>query len=518
MSTSETTALRLQLRHAGYFPIPIEGKAPAMNGWQNKHDTTEEEIVLWEKSWHFATNTGILTKFVPTLDVDITDEEAARAVEDLVRGLYEEKGYLLVRTGRAPKRAIPFRTDQPFAKIAVNVTKNGSDGEKIELLCDGQQVVVDGIHPDTKSPYRWHGGELQKTQRKDLPSLNEAAARKLVEDAINLLVQEHGYTRAAERPRAKKNGHARGTEDWQWLYANIHEGRELHDSLRDLAAKLIKSGMNPGAAVNQLRALMNSSNSPRDLRWTERYNEIPKLVGSAEALPEHVDAPPLAPNESDVKLEDFVAYMPSGNFIFKPTREMWPASSVNGRVPPVGGHKDPIPAATWIKKNAPVEQMTWSPGEPMLIKDRLIADGGWFERKGCTVFNLYRPPTIARGNEDEAGPWLDHMSKIYPSDAAHLVHWLAHRVQRPQDKINHAIVLGGAQGIGKDTLLEPAKHAIGPWNFCEVSPQQMLGRFNGFVKSVILRVSEARDLGDTDRFAFYDHLKVYRRTARCTSL
>jgi hypothetical protein len=37
----------------------------------------------------------------------------------------------------------------------------------------------------------------------------------------------------------------------------------------------------------------------------------------------------------------------------------------------------------------------------------------------------------------------------------------------------------------------------------------MLGRFNGFLKSVILRVSEARDLGDVDRFQFYDHMKAY---------
>jgi len=43
----------------------------------------------------------------------------------------------------------------------------------------------------------------------------------------------------------------------------------------------------------------------------------------------------------------------------------------------------------------------------------------------------------------------------------------------------------------------------------EVSPQQMLGNFNGFVKSVVLRINEARDLGDTDRFAFYDHMKGY---------
>jgi hypothetical protein len=83
------------------------------------------------------------------------------------------------------------------------------------------------------------------------------------------------------------------------------------------------------------------------------------------------------------------------------------------------------------------------------------------------------------------------------------------RVQRPGEKINHAIVVGGKQGIGKDTILEPVKRAIGPWNFNEVSPQQMLGRFNGFLKSVILRVSEARDLGDVNRFQFYDHMKAY---------
>jgi hypothetical protein len=37
----------------------------------------------------------------------------------------------------------------------------------------------------------------------------------------------------------------------------------------------------------------------------------------------------------------------------------------------------------------------------------------------------------------------------------------------------------------------------------------MFGRFNGFVRSVILRVSEARDLGDGNRFAFYEHMKIY---------
>jgi hypothetical protein len=89
------------------------------------------------------------------------------------------------------------------------------------------------------------------------------------------------------------------------------------------------------------------------------------------------------------------------------------------------------------------------------------------------------------------------------------VTWFAHRVQRPGQKVNHALVLGGAQGIGKDTILEPLKLGVGAWNCHEISPAQMLGRFNGWAKSVIVRVSEARDLGDTDRFAFYDHSKAY---------
>jgi hypothetical protein len=145
----------------------------------------------------------------------------------------------------------------------------------------------------------------------------------------------------------------------------------------------------------------------------------------------------------------------------------------------------------------------------MIILDRLISEGGWIDRNDVRCFNLYRPPTIIPGDAGEAGRWLDHINRVFPDDAEHLIRWLAHRVQHPQEKINHALVLGGRQGIGKDTILEPVKHAIGPWNFVEVNPVQVVGRFNGFLKSVILRVSEARDLGDSDRFKFYDHMKAY---------
>jgi hypothetical protein len=224
-----------------------------------------------------------------------------------------------------------------------------------------------------------------------------------------------------------------------------------------------------------------------------------------------------------VSLADFHSHMPSHRYIFAPCRDLWPAASVNARIPPVPltdengnpvldkvGKPKMVPASVWLDKNKPVELMTWAPGESMLVRDRLISEGGWIPRPATTCFNLYLPPNIEPGNPRAAGPWLQHVEKVFgKDDAKHIVFWLAHRVQRPAEKVNHALVLGGAQGIGKDTLLEPVKRAIGPWNFIEVSPQHMLGRFNGFLKSVILRISEARDLGDVDRFAFYDHMKAY---------
>jgi hypothetical protein len=223
-----------------------------------------------------------------------------------------------------------------------------------------------------------------------------------------------------------------------------------------------------------------------------------------------------------VSLNDFHAYMPQHSYIYAPTRDPWPPSSVNARFGKVAlldnagkpkldekGKEETIPASTWLDQNRPVEQMTWAPGLPMLIRDRLISHGGWSDEPGTTCFNLYLPPTIIPGNAAEVDPWLDHINRIYPSDAEHIIRWLSHRAQRPAEKINHALVLGGPQGIGKDTLLEPVKQTVGPWNFIEVSPTHMLGRFNGFLKSVILRVNEARDLGDVNRYQFYDHMKAY---------
>lgn len=225
---------------------------------------------------------------------------------------------------------------------------------------------------------------------------------------------------------------------------------------------------------------------------------------------------------ADLDYVDFYAYMPTHQYIYVPTRELWSATSVDSRLPkrilcgPDGkpilnddGQPIELKASVWLDKMRHIEQMTWCPGKSMVIENTVVSDGGWLPHTGSTCYNLYRPPILQFGDASKATPWIDHVRRVYPNDADHLFAWFAQRVQRPEEKINHAIVMGGNQGIGKDTILEPVKHAVGPWNFTEISPSHMMGRFNGFAKSTILRINEARDLGDVDRFSFYDHTKIY---------
>lgn len=212
-----------------------------------------------------------------------------------------------------------------------------------------------------------------------------------------------------------------------------------------------------------------------------------------------------------VALDDFYAHGPSHKYIYRPTRELWPAASVDWMVgpwpkPPDG--KKAMAPSKWLDANRPVHQMTWAPGEPEIVEGRVMGSSGWEPHANNRVFNKYVPPPPTRGDAARAGPWLDHVRKVFPDDAEHLVQWFAHRVQRPGEKVNHALVLGGAPGVGKDSILVPVKVAVGGSNVSDISPGNLLGQFNGWAASVVTVISEARDLGESDRFKFYEASKA----------
>jgi AAA domain len=145
--------------------------------------------------------------------------ERADAVEALVRERFgNAASRLMRRVGEAPKRAFLFRTNAPFSKLQQKLTAPDGSSHKIEILGDGQQVVVDGVHPDTRRPYEWAGGEPWTVPRADLPEITAAPARAFLDDATKLLV-DRGWRKVA--PEATKTGGEAGGEDHLSLVARL---------------------------------------------------------------------------------------------------------------------------------------------------------------------------------------------------------------------------------------------------------------------------------------------------------
>ena len=254
-----------------------------------------------EKRYPSASNTGILTARAPTLDIDILDPEAAAAVEALAKERFEESGFMPVRFGLFPKRALPFRCDTPFAKIAVPLTApDDSIGQKLEFLANGQQVVINGIHPDTGRPYDRFGDSPGDIARADLAYIHLEEAQALIDDAVALVVGDFGYRRPRQT-RAKINGSGgseTGPTDWVVNFAD-------HDADAAMAMKLLRAGMDDGAVVNFLHENVQALTDIDTDRKAWRLTEIPGMVSSARAkidAEKQEDAPPIGETVGAVDL------------------------------------------------------------------------------------------------------------------------------------------------------------------------------------------------------------------------
>jgi hypothetical protein len=225
-------------------------------------------------------------------------------------------------------------------------------------------------------------------------------------------------------------------------------------------------------------------------------------------------------------LEDFYAVAPDHKCLHRPTRKLWLNAAVDARVdwvPRLDAFGQPKrhkrtgeilmdPPSLELARKRSVVGLTWLPGAEEVIRDKIAIDCGFVPKKGAAIYNLYMPPNDIPGDAAKAGPWIEHVHRLFPDAAEHFIGWMAHRIQRPGIKPNFGILLIGPPKIGKDTILVPLREGVGPWNYKDISLNQMAGAFNDYLCSVVLRISEARDSGDAgkgriDRYALHDHLK-----------
>lgn len=466
--------------------------------------------------------TGILTRDCPAVDIDVSDPQLVREIEVMimdVTGTHDNPPPS--RIGMAPRKLLLFRNeDKPFEKLSTAKYSLPTDPliagklkpSAIEILSNGQQFVSHAIHPDTGAPYVWNGGgDPRILARAKLPPLSVDQAVDIVRLAGQILQRvgkASGKARIQAAPSERRPGAKLTADDPALLrdaLSTLPNGDADFDDwilmLYAVKAALGADGLDDFLTWSRKSKKHDEANRVREFRAAK-----PQLRGAGSIfwLAAANGWKNNKKDDSPLSADDFYAYMPMHSYIFAPVGEMWPGTSVNQRVS-IQGWKS---ATEFLDQQRSVEQMTWCPGLPQVVADRLVLKGGWFARIGCNTFNLYRPPTVLAGVANDVEPWLAHVVRLCGEGADHVIRWFAQRVQTPHIKINHALVIGGDQGVGKDSLLEPIRLAVGDWNFSEVSPSQLLGRFNSFLKSVVLRVSEARDMGDHDRYALYEHMKA----------
>jgi hypothetical protein len=145
-----------------------------------------------------------------------------------------------------------------------------------------------------------------------------------------------------------------------------------------------------------------------------------------------------------------------------------------------------------------VEGSTWWPGKAQTIRDWFIDKDGFYPSAGRRVYNQYKAPPVSSGNAEAAGPWVEHVKKLWPDPKEHefFFDYCAHMIQRPHEKCNAAIVLSGTQGIGKDAALMPVKAAAGAWNVKGIDPDELFSAYRPWLQTLMLTVDEVRPTKD----------------------
>ena len=132
-------------------------------------------------------------------------------------------------------------------------------------------------------------------------------------------------------------------------------------------------------------------------------------------------------------------------------------------------------------------------------------------RDGLTYGNRWanaRPQPVP----GDVTPWLRHVERLIPEkfEREHLLNALAHKVQFPGHKINHAILMGGNHGSGKDTMFAPFFWTIGgdaKRNCSLVKNEDLTSQWGYALECEVMEIAELRQADAKDRRALENTLK-----------
>ena len=179
------------LRGLGYPVIPVLGKVPVLQDWQNQPDAA----LVFEnfKDHNLGVICGGQAKIV-AIDIDVYDEDVVKILTDKV---IDDLGFAPQRIGRAPKTLFVFRCSEIQKKRKTAVFDINGNDCAVEILGDGQQFVASGVHPDTRKKYRWIDDKLLDVTVGNLTEVTPEQLDDFITET-NTILGEYGTKKGRE--------------------------------------------------------------------------------------------------------------------------------------------------------------------------------------------------------------------------------------------------------------------------------------------------------------------------------
>lgn len=524
----------------GKVPGTKVGNAWAGFGAWQKNVTTPEMIRRWE-TWNCGL--GLLSHNTPGLDIDIDVEEVADAIELLA---LEVLGSAPARFGRGARRLLSYRGQHRKRRLVFNLP--GTDApQAVELLGDGQQYVVEGIHPKTGRPYTWRDGvSPANLGASGLTTITAVRLDEFYDRAELLLGTKFGatiMTRAAQgRPRSDRTVHgglaAPSTAALSAVISAIPNDRADVDYDTwikiGMAIKAASEGSEEGYIIWEEWSLQDPENTVEMVEYKWKTFDTDKIGWTwlthqarpfgFRAAPWEFDALP-EPTEAEMDADERAKALAATDMF---ARCVWVEKiqcvvdlhtltplnreQFNWRFANIG-HPADSKGCAWsvfgaaLDRRRTVKSLTYRPGGPLFVYE---------EAENGLCLNIWRGPTgpiPETATAEDAKPWLDHLTYLFGDGEERdaLIHWLAWVVQNPALKPNWGVLIGSPwQGNGKSILLEPVRYALGGHNVRELGADDLSSGYSDWMIETKLFVVE--EMHSFERKATMNKLKNYLAT------
>jgi len=453
----------------------------------------------------------------PAIDIDVDDEVLA---EVILREAVKFLGPAPLRHSIHPRKLLVYRTEEPFAKIRLQIEYKGEE-HVVELLGDGGQYVVHGTHP-SGSEYGWdgqplweYGEDVPLIERQKVLDFFAHLTTRLAPYGVVCTIQGDGKAPAESAPpqATLKAPDLNKLRDIVQLIPNPSSNG--WDQMVEMGYAIKAAGQDFEAEAKELFldwcATWESGNDPeRDVSNWESFKgpfrvgwswllERSGVNGAQYVFDLEADAPAPGQDVTNPRLvalrkmnEDYAVLQIESDVVILQERNYGGVVYLKLPAFRLKFRNRQVPSATQANRFDSLSE-AWLSWEDRREYERVVFMPGELEGPP-EEYNLWAGWEVEPSPSGSCDRFLDHLLRIVCDGVKDhyewLLDWMAHLFQYPRVKPGVVVALQGGQGAGKTMVGMVLKRLLGIHHVIVDKQDQVMGRFNAHLAQCLVLQSE----------------------------